>query len=139
MATAQQITERFINAVGQYGQRALESSIKSVVVESEYTPRLTVDSPLVQGSSKPNPVAEAILKIVKPRVTVNFAAGLPPVVIAPYGQPGSSKWPIIQVVGIASGIFFAGVLLRGFIPRRGQWRELKAARAARAAQKDELR
>lgn len=133
MATAaQQFTDSLINVAGQYGQRALESSIKSVVVESEYTPRLTVDSPLAQGSSKPNPVAEALLRVIKPRVTVNFAAGLPPVVIAPYGHPGSSKWPFIQIVGIAGGVLFAGVLVRGLVPRRRQWRELRQARAARA-------
>jgi len=75
----------------------LSKYIKSMTIESEYLPPIHLNDPFAPGA--PNP----LLQRLKPRVTVTLADGLgDPVVIAPYGQPGASKWPIVQALGIAA-------------------------------------
>lgn len=73
----------------------LSAYVKSITVESKYSPRIQLDNPFAPGP--PNPLLQA----VKPQITLTLADGLGgPVVIAPYGSPGPSKWPLIKIGGV---------------------------------------
>lgn len=90
----------------------LGSAVQSVKVETAYLPPLNiVGGDVAQAISSSGGGAEGINlgAILKPKITVQLAAGNP-IVYAPYGDPGPSSWlPLIAVCGGALAIaFYAG-------------------------------
>jgi hypothetical protein len=76
--------------------------VKKVIIESRYTPPVTLHDPFAPGP--PNPVMER----VRPRVTV--MVGDQPIVIEPYGAPGKNEWPRIRKNLETAGYVGAGLL-----------------------------
>lgn len=83
-------------------QDLLRSLIEGVTVETTVLPTVTVKDPFAPGP--PNP----LLQLLKPRITV-AVAGSQPLVIAPYGDPGPTRWPVVKLV--AFGLLGVGALL----------------------------
>lgn len=79
----------------------LSKYIKSIKVESAFLPEIYLPDPFA-----PNQEPSAFLQALKPKITVELAAGLKPATIAPYGQPGPSAWPAIKTALLMAGLLF---------------------------------
>ncbi len=74
-----------------------ESLIKRVTVETAYGPSFDFEDPFAPGP--PNPYLEKL----KPKITLFTPAGQP-VVIAPYGNPPPTKWPMLRDALVVGGV-----------------------------------
>lgn len=80
--------------------------ISRIDVDTAYGPSITLDDPFAPGP--PNPY----LQKLKPRVKLHMRGeGIEPVKIAPYGDPGPTKWPLIQTSLYVGAFVIAGGLL----------------------------
>lgn len=81
--------------------------VTKATVETTYLPPITLDHPFDQGgTAAPNP----FLANLRPRITLELADGrLDPVVIAPYGDPGPSRWPLVKGVLLVTGAVALGI------------------------------
>lgn len=86
----------------------LASVVKGVRIETAFTPAFEASDPFAE--SPPSPVASLAGQLLRPKVTLLLAGGST-YPIAPYGDPGPSKWPIVQAVLIVVGLGLAGYLL----------------------------
>lgn len=86
--------------------------VKKATIESEYLPTIQLNDPFRPGP--PNPLLQAL----KPRITLEVAGSSRPIVIAPYGNPGPSKWPLIRAGLVASGLVLLGLGVRALMRRR---------------------
>lgn len=78
--------------------------VQSITVETAWLPTITAEAPLAGPPS-------AILTWLKPKITVQLSTGQT-ITRAPYGEPGTSRWPLLAVVlllGTAAGV---GLLAR---------------------------
>lgn len=91
-------------------QSLLASLVSGIRVETAWGPEFTV-APF--ASSTPSPIARAL----RPKFTVLLAGG-GEYAIAPYGEPGPTKWPLIQAGLIFAGIVIAGMLISSRIRRK---------------------
>lgn len=90
------------------------SLVTKATIESAYLPPIVIDKPFAPGG-EPNP----LLKALRPRITVELASGsIAPVVIAPYGDPGPSKWPMVRTGLLIGGAITLGLILRHLARRR---------------------
>ena len=89
-------------------QNFLASIVSGVRVESAWGPTFTVAQPF--ASSPPSP----LLTFLKPKVTLLLNGGAE-YAIAPYGEPGRSKWPLVQAGLIFGGLLLAGIYIQGRI------------------------
>lgn len=83
----------------------LRTLVTQIRVDTEYLPPLVLNDPFQPG--QPSPLMQAL----KPRITLMVSGK--PVVVAPYGEPGTSKWPAIKTgLVIAGGIGLVWLLKR---------------------------
>ena len=83
---------------------ALTNLVTQIRVDTTWLPPIILNQPFasnasVQGSSP-------LLDILKPKITI-VPSGMSPVVASPWGDPGTSKWPVLQAalgVGLLAGI-----------------------------------
>ena len=87
----------------------LRPLITRIRVESVYSPEIRIDDPFGPSTGK----VDTAVTVLKPKVTFDTPGG--PIVIAPAGDPGPSRWPLVKggvlVLG-AFGIFGIAVLAR---------------------------
>jgi hypothetical protein len=86
-------------------ENVLDTLVGAVAVDSAWGPPIYVDDPFHPSA----PGTESALgKILRPKVTVYWRDGTTQV-IAPYGEPGPSKWPfpVFALAGLA-GLLVAG-------------------------------
>jgi hypothetical protein len=91
--------------------------ITRATVDTAYLPQVVLDHPLApkQGPSG-NTVADAFLKMLKPKFTLNFVPPLPSSYsISPWGDPGDTKWSWVKWGGIIGGAALAYYAVRGFM------------------------
>lgn len=104
----------------------LDSQIAAIRVETTYGPPIYIPSPFRkeakeavsstgQSTAAPGQPATVIsgqgfdaARILKPKITVEMASGGDPIVVAPYGDPGPSKW------GGVVGVIFAAMILASY-------------------------
>lgn len=81
--------------------------IDNVVIETDITPRIVISQPLTDSGAPPNPIVAAIMSRIRPRAVVNYtaASGLPPLVVAPYGDPS----PLTDTESNFAAVILAGV------------------------------
>lgn len=82
--------------------------VEKVTIETEYGPTIELNQPFA-----PNAAPSALLSMLKPRIT--FDVGGKKISMAPYGDPGPTKWPFVKIallalVGLAVGGGIAGML-----------------------------
>lgn len=83
----------------------LQKWVTGIKVETAWLPPIEIRDPFKPspGPAAPNPV----LSILKPRVTFELQGGaLPPAKVAPYGEPGPNRWPVLR-----NGLLLAGLAL----------------------------
>lgn len=83
--------------------------IEQVRIDSEYLPTIVLDDPFAPGP--PSPVLQAL----KPQITLRVAGR--DIVMAPYGTPGPTKWPLVRAGAVVAGAFVVGLMLRGALAR----------------------
>lgn len=87
------------------------SSIESIVIQTAFGPDVVIDYPFVEKDpNAPETFGDKIARRLKPKVTVNVK-GYGPLEMAPYGDPGPTKWPTIKWIGAgaaALGVFLVG-------------------------------
>lgn len=79
----------------------LSKYIKGVRIETAFLPEIYIADPFA-ANQPPNPLLQAL----KPKITIELGKGLSPAVMAPYGKPGPSMWPTIQIGLLIAGIGF---------------------------------
>jgi hypothetical protein len=86
-------------------ENMLRSAVKTLEVKTAYGPPIRVDYPFADGP--PNPYLEKL----QPQVKLTLANGQV-VDMAPYGEPGPTKWPQIETyVKVSGAIIGAGAVL----------------------------
>lgn len=83
----------------------LQKWVTGIKVETAWLPPIEIRDPFKPspGPAQPN----ALLSVLKPRVTLEIQGGaLPPAKVAPYGEPGPTRWPQLR-----TGLQFGGVAL----------------------------
>jgi hypothetical protein len=86
---------------------ALRDLIDGVRIDSAYLPAVVLSDPFAPGP--PNP----IMAVLRPQVTIYPAGAFSPVVVAPYGEPGPSRWPMVRAGLIVGGVaLFALLFIR---------------------------
>jgi hypothetical protein len=77
------------------------SLVASIQLDTTYLPQLVAVDPL--KPAKGPTTSSWLLDILKPKFTVHlnpvFGKQIAPIVVAPYGDPGTSGWDFISVVG----------------------------------------
>jgi hypothetical protein len=92
--------------------------ITGIRIESAWLPPVYIRDPFAAapGPVAPNPVLSAL----KPRVTLEVRGGsMKPIVTAPYGDPGVSRWPVLRTGLVVVGI--GGLLLLARAKRRRKY------------------
>lgn len=84
----------------------LSDLVRDLRIESRWTPALIIREPF--ADSPPSPVASAIGAFFRPKATVTLATGYQ-YASAPYGEPGASKWPLVQNAAIIGAALLVGV------------------------------
>lgn len=82
----------------------LAGSVRQIRIESAWLPPIVMDAPF--ADSPPSPAVSAIGRLFKPVVVTTLSGGYEHR-SAPYGEPGASKWPLVQV-GLALGMVVLG-------------------------------
>ena len=85
----------------------LASIVSGVTVSSAWGPDIVIDQPF--ADSPPSPVAGAVGRWLKPKVTLQLTGG-GEVSSAPYGEPGASNWPLVQAGLIIGAMALFGLL-----------------------------
>jgi len=83
--------------------------IQQVLIESAWTPAIRLNYPLRLGPSGQPP--SAVMRLLKPKVTLTLAPPFKPYTFAPAGEPGGSKWPLLE----------AGAVIVGLLAVKGAW------------------
>lgn len=86
-------------------QDTLAELVTGLTIETAWTPPLSIADPLKPGPPSP------IMRALKPKVTVTLQGASQPMVFAPYGDPGPSRWPLIKVALIVLGAAGVGYLV----------------------------
>lgn len=80
----------------------LQAWITGLTVETAWTPPVVIRDPFKPGAPSP------LMKLLRPRVTFELAGGkVKPLVIAPYGDPGPTRWPLV----LAGGALVLGLVV----------------------------
>lgn len=74
--------------------------INEIDIESRFTPKIAIQNPL-----SPSVTPNIWLDLLKPKITITTPLGTQPIVSAPWGDPGASKWPVVQFVGVTVASF----------------------------------
>lgn len=77
----------------------LRPLITRIRVESAYGPAIQIDDPFGPSSGK----VDRAVAVLKPKVTFDTPGG--PIVIAPAGDPGPSRWPLVKGGVLVLGTF----------------------------------
>ena len=98
--------------------------IKEVRIDTAYGPPIVLDHPF---DSSANQKPSKLLSALKPQITIVPGDALAslvshPVMIAPYGRPGQTKWPQVEATAVIAGAVVLGLLGVGAI---SLWRSLR--------------
>lgn len=82
------------------------AAISRVEVDTAYGPSIKLDDPFAPGP--PNPYMQRL----QPRIRLYWRGeGVEPLKIAPYGDPGPTKWPLVQAALVGAGFIVVGGML----------------------------
>ncbi len=102
-------------------QGALRQLVQKITVETAWLPPIEVDDPFGPPSVA-SAEAKGFVKFLKPKLTITLGGGLAPQVVAPYGDPGPTQWPLVSAAAGTLGVVAAGLLglglLGALVPKR---------------------
>ena len=84
--------------LGQFEQflpANLPRLVKSIRVDTRRLPTFGANDPFGPGPSATGPIG----RFFKPQFTIEVQGMSRPIVSAPYGSPGPTRWPLVKVVG----------------------------------------
>ena len=84
----------------------LDKMVTQIRVDTTWLPPIIMDQPFSSNASVKG--SSPWLELLKPKISVT-PSGMSPVVASPWGDPGTSKWPILQAaigVGLLVGIAY---------------------------------
>jgi hypothetical protein len=77
---------------------ALRGVLKSIVIETSFTPPIVINDPFKTGQPG---ATSALAKYLRPKVTFDTTAGR--FAVAPYGSP-SDNWPYVRLALLSIGV-----------------------------------
>jgi hypothetical protein len=81
--------------------------ISEIDIESRFTPKIIIPDPL-EPSATPN----FFMSLLKPKITITTPLGTQPLIAAPWGDPGTSQWPAVQIAGGMLGLLYVWRLIK---------------------------
>lgn len=90
---------------------ALNNLVAQVSIRSEYGPNVVIDQPFSGAPSSGG--GSLLLRILKPEITITPGYGLAPQTVAPWGTPGPTKWPFVEMGLIVAAALGVGLIIRG--------------------------
>lgn len=87
----------------------LANTVKSIRIETRWTPAIVIADPFGGSPSAGPGMGAQAGRLLKPKITVETSLG--PVKTAPWGEPGPSQWPMIQIGAAAFLIGLAAFFL----------------------------
>lgn len=86
---------------------ALDSLIGQIRIDTEYGPPIIINHPFEpDAAASPSP-----LKWLKPKITITPKYSIiNPIRSAPWGNPGPTKWPQVQIGLVVAGALGLGLL-----------------------------
>lgn len=88
-----------------------KSGIEWIKIQTAYGPDIVIKEPLVPGAGEPDP----IVRLLKPKVTVKLRPIAEPLALAPEGEPGETRWPLVSAGAIFGGALIGIFVLRGIL------------------------
>jgi hypothetical protein len=85
---------------------ALDSLVKQIIIQSEFGPDIVIDQPFSGSPSASG--GSVIMGVLKPQITIVTSLGNQ--AVAPWGAPGPTKWPFVEI-----GLMLALVAGFGFL------------------------
>ncbi len=90
----------------------LNSLVSEITVETAWGPPITIEDPFKPLAPGEVSAADVTGQMMKPKITVYLRTG-DKYVSAPYGDPGETKWGIVQVGLALAALGGLWLLLRG--------------------------
>ena len=75
----------------------LDQLVSRMDIRTTLGPTITIDEPFKVGP--PSPASTAAGRVLKPSISILPRGQAKPIVFAPYGDPGITKWPVIVFGG----------------------------------------
>lgn len=93
----------------------LDSLVTGIAVETAWLPTIVVRDPF-SGVVSPG-ASSWVLEWLRPRVSIELA-GVPAGAVAPWGDPGPTRWPLVQTALIVAAGTVALLTLALLVRRR---------------------
>lgn len=94
----------------------LERLVTAIRIETAWLPPIVVLDPFSVPKTDEPGAASQLGALLKPRISVEVGGASRPLAVAPWGEPGPSKWPALRlgliVAGAALGVFLIVRTLR---------------------------
>lgn len=86
----------------------LGNLVRQIRIDTAYGPPIVLDQPFSPAAQAGGPSA---LKWLKPRITiVPNIDGMDPIVSEPWGAPGPTRWPQVQLAMVLGGALSLGLM-----------------------------
>jgi hypothetical protein len=85
----------------------LADVVKQIRVDTAWLPSIVIDDPF---ATDPTGQTSPLMSLLMPKVTVT-TIGDNPVTSEPWGDPGDTKWPMVENVLIVSGLALAAIII----------------------------
>lgn len=90
-------------------QAWLAQLVTGLTIESAWLPPIVIRDPF-SAAAQPGPGSQAGA-LLKPRVSLEISGDPRAVSVAPWGEPGPSRWPEVKVLLIAVGLVAAALIV----------------------------
>lgn len=90
-------------------QAWLATLVTGLRIESQWLPPIVIRDPF-STSASPGAGSEAGA-LLKPRVSIEIAGDPRAVSVAPWGDPGESRWPEVKILLVAVGVVAAALIV----------------------------
>lgn len=90
---------------------SLDGIIKEIRISSAWGPDIVIDQPFSGAPSASG--GSALMGLLKPQITIVPAInGVGEQVVAPWGAPGPTKWPMVEAALVLAVLLGIGIFLR---------------------------
>lgn|SRR5512147_490091 len=82
----------------------LNTAVERIQLDTAWGPPVVLDEPFAPG--EPNAPPSLFERVMKPALRIYARGGGEPITVAPAGDPGASKWPLVSI-----GLGFVGAMI----------------------------